>query len=398
MSLAQSRWRFDRMVGAPLNSRFGLASSVDGCSARRFAGRRRDRWRDRRGLVAAELAEAGRRVVLVERAAIASAASGRNSGVVQHPFDPVLIDLHLATVARYRALAEASGGTFVIGAEPAGMLFVSHDTETVRRIAVELRRSHPGLRRDRPSNLVVHARSSPPWGPTWPPAGSRSAIRSSPPRPTRAYADLAVTRGVEIRLGSGAAPDLDAGRVVGARLGDGTCIAASDVVVAAGPWSPSLVDPSGRWRPIRPRLGCGRVDDACRHRRAMCWRRRRSTSSLRTTVPGARGGTVDRHRAIGLQPRPGRSVQLRSARRSSTPTSPPIRPRGCRGSSAMGRDSCGGSRPGSWDRRASARARSVPTAGRSSAACRGSTGCGSSPVTARGGSRPGRARRPCWRT
>ena len=48
--------------------------------------------------VAAFLAEAGRRVVLVERAEIGAGASGRNSGVVQHPFDPALVALHLETV------------------------------------------------------------------------------------------------------------------------------------------------------------------------------------------------------------------------------------------------------------------------------------------------------------
>jgi glycine/D-amino acid oxidase-like deaminating enzyme len=55
---------------------------------------------------AAHLAAAGRRVVLVERSDIAAGACGRNSGVVQHPFDPVLVELHLETLALYRALAE----------------------------------------------------------------------------------------------------------------------------------------------------------------------------------------------------------------------------------------------------------------------------------------------------
>ena len=51
---------------------------------------------------AAHLAGTGRRVVLVERSAIGAGASGRNSGVVQHPFDPVLVGLHLETVELYR--------------------------------------------------------------------------------------------------------------------------------------------------------------------------------------------------------------------------------------------------------------------------------------------------------
>ena len=47
---------------------------------------------------AAHLATLGRRVVLLERSRIAAGASGRNSGVVQHPFDPVLVELHLETL------------------------------------------------------------------------------------------------------------------------------------------------------------------------------------------------------------------------------------------------------------------------------------------------------------
>ena len=43
---------------------------------------------------AAFLAAASLRVVLVEREGLASGASGANSGVVQHPFDPITADLY----------------------------------------------------------------------------------------------------------------------------------------------------------------------------------------------------------------------------------------------------------------------------------------------------------------
>jgi glycine/D-amino acid oxidase-like deaminating enzyme len=55
---------------------------------------------------AAFLAEGGARVTLYEREALAAGASGRNSGVVQHPFDPVLVPLYLETVELYRRLAD----------------------------------------------------------------------------------------------------------------------------------------------------------------------------------------------------------------------------------------------------------------------------------------------------
>ena len=66
---------------------------------------------------AAFLAEGGARVVLVEREAIAAGASGRNSGIVQHPMEPALLPLFTETVAHYRDLA-AHG--FRLPAEPNG--------------------------------------------------------------------------------------------------------------------------------------------------------------------------------------------------------------------------------------------------------------------------------------
>ena len=40
------------------------------------------------------------------------------------------------------------------------------------------------------------------------------------------------------------------GRVAGVRLGGGNMLPAEAVLVAAGPWTPALVDPTGEWQPI----------------------------------------------------------------------------------------------------------------------------------------------------
>jgi hypothetical protein len=56
------------------------------------------------------LARAGARVTLYDREGLASGASGANSGVVQHPLDPVLVPLHLETVDLYRDLSAAEAG------------------------------------------------------------------------------------------------------------------------------------------------------------------------------------------------------------------------------------------------------------------------------------------------
>ena len=48
--------------------------------------------------VAAFLTEAGANVEVYERDEVGAAASGRNSGSVQHPFDPVMTELHVETL------------------------------------------------------------------------------------------------------------------------------------------------------------------------------------------------------------------------------------------------------------------------------------------------------------
>jgi glycine/D-amino acid oxidase-like deaminating enzyme len=197
---------------------------------------------------AAHLAERGRTVTLVERTAIAAGASGRNSGVVQHPFDPVLVELHRETIDLYRAL-----DGFPMPAEPAGLLSVTHDVDGARRLAATTTASHPHLRprfvdpdemRSLEPSLAVGV------------AACRLDIGYpvGPAAATHAYAARAERAGVEVRVGTEAALWRADGRVDGVVV-DGDRLPAADVVVAAGPWTPAVVDPSGRWRPIVPRWG-----------------------------------------------------------------------------------------------------------------------------------------------
>jgi glycine/D-amino acid oxidase-like deaminating enzyme len=202
---------------------------------------------------AAHLADAGRRVLLLERSEVAAGASGRNSGVVQHPFDPVLVALHLETLDLYRALGEADEG-FTLPARPAGLLLVTHDPGVARRLADSLAASHPGLSPRYLDPDAAHALEPSLAAGV---AACRLAIGYpvAPAAATRAYAAQAARRGVDIRPGEPARPWIVSGRVAGVELASGERLAAEHVVVAAGPWTPEVIDPRGAWRPIRPSWG-----------------------------------------------------------------------------------------------------------------------------------------------
>jgi glycine oxidase len=198
---------------------------------------------------AAHLAEAGASVVLYEGEALGAGASGRNSGIVQHPFDAALVPLYEESVALYRALAARGISGLTLSSEPAGMLLVSHEQAPVVRIAEDLRRRFPA---HAPESLEGAALRALEPGLADDVVACRIPIGFPVPpgAPTYAYATWAEQLGVRIRLGHPVGIAIEGGRAVGITL-DGRVRRAGAVVVAAGPWTPEIVDPSSRWRPIR---------------------------------------------------------------------------------------------------------------------------------------------------
>jgi D-hydroxyproline dehydrogenase subunit beta len=202
---------------------------------------------------AAFLADAGAGVVLIEREAIAAGASGRNSGVVQQPLDPVLGALYRDSLGLYRELAAESQGAFTIGVEPAGLMYATLDRDVAARLADDLAAADPLLE----ARLVEGAAMrelEPALAPGVAACRLPIGFPVEPGSATRAYAAIAERRGVKVVLGAAASVVLHGGRAVGASV-DGRVIQAGSVVVAAGPWTPPLVDPTGTWRPIRPLWG-----------------------------------------------------------------------------------------------------------------------------------------------
>jgi glycine/D-amino acid oxidase-like deaminating enzyme len=207
-----------------------VGGGIIGCSAAAFA------------------AERGASVLLIEATDIGSGASGRNSGAVQHPFDPVLAPLHQRTLEIYRDLS--ADEHFSFPAEPAGLLLLTDDLVAARDRIAELSDEEPWLAPELLDEGSLRALE-----PML--AGGFAAIRLAtgypipPDAATRAMAARAQQAGADLRLGQ----KVSALSHRGVRLADGTLLAADGVLVAMGPWTTDLVDPAGGWRPIRPTYG-----------------------------------------------------------------------------------------------------------------------------------------------
>jgi D-hydroxyproline dehydrogenase subunit beta len=194
--------------------------------------------------VAAFLAEAGASVLLVEREAVGAAASGRNSGILQHPMDAALVPLFDESLEHYRALDQhgfelpsASSGVLVLG---------EHEDGPAMELAAL--RAFPELRAEalapgEPAALEPAL------------AGHLAGVRLEtgfpigPVAATRAFAARSAAAGAQLLTGA------EATLAAGGVAVDGAPRPAGAVVVAAGPWTPALLDPSGAWRPIEPLWG-----------------------------------------------------------------------------------------------------------------------------------------------
>ena len=197
---------------------------------------------------AAFLAEGGARVELFERAELAGAASGRNSGSVQHPFDPVLTDLHVETLDHYRALEG-----FELADEPAGVLMLARERGSLEPVVAELGRDCPELR---PALLgpAELRELEPTLGRNLRACRLETGYPVRPAAATLAFADRARRAGALLHAGRAAWPWIIGGTARGLLAGGGRC-AAGAVLVAAGPWSPEVIDPTRTWRPIVPVWG-----------------------------------------------------------------------------------------------------------------------------------------------
>jgi D-hydroxyproline dehydrogenase subunit beta len=212
------------------------------------------------------LARAGRRVSLFEREAVAAGASGRNSGVLQHPYDRVLASLHRRTLELYRDVA-GEEPELRLSDRPIGILLVGPDGEAMREATGMLGAEHPELL---PTYLAANELRH--EEPTLAPGVGACRLETGYPvvpwAATQAYARRAVAAGVQLRVGHEAEPMIEGGRAAGVVLADGRREAFGQVLIAAGPWSSALIPGWREQPPIRPTYGvvvATRLADPPRH-------------------------------------------------------------------------------------------------------------------------------------
>ncbi|TMK59853.1 MAG: FAD-dependent oxidoreductase [Actinobacteria bacterium] len=198
-----------------------------------------------------ELTRRGASVTLLERDELASGASGRNQGLWVPPEDPALHAIASRSLARYLEIADESPLPFRIDPRPIGTVFVAVDEEdltaakdTLAAISAggfavteldeaTLAEAEPAVARDLAAAWFIDA-----------------GHRLDPAALTVALALLAASREAVIRHHLSARALLtDRDRVTGVVTDEGK-IAADEVVVAAGPWSPRLLEPLGIRLPI----------------------------------------------------------------------------------------------------------------------------------------------------
>jgi glycine/D-amino acid oxidase-like deaminating enzyme len=175
---------------------------------------------------AAFLAEGGARVTLIEKVEIGAGASGRNSGAIQHPFDPVLAPLYDETRTIYG-----------IQRPPDGLLTVFGDRAPLDALVDDTRSLFPELE---PQLLEPHEleRIEPALQPGLWGCRTETAWAVPPAKAVREMWQRAQGAGAR-RAGWPEAFELS-----------------SDVtLVCAGAWSSEVADPTGGWRPVEPVWG-----------------------------------------------------------------------------------------------------------------------------------------------
>jgi len=193
-----------------------------------------------------ELSRAGASVTLIERDELAAGASGRNQGWFVLPEDPLLEPMARATLPTYLDVAASAALPVWIDREPVGHLLVALDADDVPRAQDALTAATAqgvGIRELDPDDLhEVEPAVSPGAVAGW---LLDQGHRLDPAALTVALALAAKAASADIRHHVRVRAFVHDGDAIRGVVTDDGPIHADTVIVAAGPWSTSLLDPIG---------------------------------------------------------------------------------------------------------------------------------------------------------
>jgi glycine/D-amino acid oxidase-like deaminating enzyme len=200
---------------------------------------------------AAELARAGAQVTLVERREIASAASGRNHGLLFQPQDQRAAPLFAASLTMYEEFAASSPVRLGLDRNPVGFVIAVEDEQGWPAADVEAQGlSARGIRVERLGSSEIRDVEPAITGPCLGGYLVDDGRRVDPAALTLAFALEARDAGADVLTFTQAKQVLlQAGRVAGIAT-DAGLIRAPIVVDAAGPWAPGLARTAGVDLPI----------------------------------------------------------------------------------------------------------------------------------------------------
>ncbi|MGQ0668839.1 MAG: NAD(P)/FAD-dependent oxidoreductase, partial [Actinomycetota bacterium] len=189
-----------------------------------------------------ELARSGASVTLLERSELAAGASGRNQGLYTTPLDPALAQMARASLAAYLELAEETPTPAMLDREPCGWLAVAGDDEEAALAREEAEAAAAlGVAVEHLDVQAAHelepelATGLEGWL-------LDDGYRLDPAALTVALAHLANRHGATVRHHLPARRlVVRADRVTGVLTDDGV-VEADTVVLAAGPWTPGLLE------------------------------------------------------------------------------------------------------------------------------------------------------------
>jgi glycine/D-amino acid oxidase-like deaminating enzyme len=196
--------------------------------------------------VAAELAEMGADVVLVERAEIAHGASGRNHGLIFYPLNPITDALYRTSLEMYRQVASSPDLDIELDEKPVGFLIlVAREDEWPVALAEASACQVGGKEVRRVDRGELHV-LEPNLSDTFDGAYLvEDGYRVDPQALTLAFSLLAQADGADVETHTEAKRVIVRGDRVEGVATDRGLIHSRIVVLATGPWAPKLARTAG---------------------------------------------------------------------------------------------------------------------------------------------------------